>query len=198
MACYCGVCNQTVVQPDSLWYVAAGTKLLTCFICGECLSRIPARDRISTDRQRDFDPTFGPVRANVNDNGWYQLDGSHQMAPRFWVRADALEKVFPPDCELMADFYPFMRMERFLREMVMAERDGIWPPWPWESRSREQLLMEYGSAIRKYLSLPPAPQVEDQPITSMMRSPVEVPPGQARLARQLWTEVVKWHGRGGR
>jgi hypothetical protein len=198
MSCQCGVCYETVAQPVSLWYAAAGSKPLTCYICGECLSLIPAEDRIPTDKQRDFDVTIGPMRASVNDRGWYQSDGSAQMEPRFWVSADALEKVFPPNCELMADFYPTIRMERFLREMVQAERESVWPPWPWEKRPREQLLMDLGPAIRQYLGLPKAPEVEDHPIHSLTRSPLEVPPGQARLAKELWIGVKGWYEGGGR
>ena len=196
MSCQCGVCYQTVAQPDSLWYAAAATKMTTCYVCGSCLSLIPAEVRIPTDRQRDFDVTFGPMRADTDDHGTYQTSGSSLMPPRFWVPAEALESVFRPECELMADFYPIRRMERFLREMVHAERAGIWPPWPCERRSRDQILMEFGGAIRTYLNLPPAPHVEDRPIISVTRSPVEVPPGQARLAAELWTEVVKWCGKG--
>ncbi len=194
----CGVCYRTVARPDRLWYAAATTKMSTGCVCGRCLSLIPEEARIPTDQQRDFDVTFGPMRADADDQGTYQMSGSTLMTPRFWVPAEALENVFRPECELMADFYPIRRMERFLGEMVHAERAGIWPPWPCERRSREQILMEFGGAIRTYLALPPAPQVEDHPIISATRSPVEVPPGQARLARELWKEVVEWHDEGRR
>lgn len=164
--------------------------MTTCWICGDCLSLIPVKDRIPTDKQRDFDATFGPMRANVNDRGWYQSCDSSMMSPRFWVSSEALEIAFPPGCKLMTDFYPFVRMERFLEDMVKAEREGLWPPWSWEKRSRDQLLMEFGSPIRKYLGLPPAPKVEDNPRISLTGDLVDVPPGQARLAQELWQSIV--------
>jgi hypothetical protein len=151
MSCWCGVCHENVAQPNSLWYAATATKLRICYICGDCLSLIPLPARHRTDAQRDFDATFGPMRAFVNEKGWYQMHDSKQMAPRFWVAASDLESVFPARCELMEDFYPYIRMERFLDEMVRAHELGLWPPWPWEERSREQVLREYGPAIRKYL-----------------------------------------------
>ena len=192
MSCRCAVCYETIAQPNSLWYAALQASFMSCWICGECLSLIPAEDRIPTEKQRDRDVTFGPMRADVNSRGWYQNSGSSRMAPRFWVTAEALERAFPLDCELMAEYYPYIFTERFLREMVKAEREGIWPPERWDGRSREQLLMQFGSHIRKHLGLPPAPEVEDCPVFNLNGSPVHVPPGQARLAEALWQEIRVW------
>lgn len=195
MSCQCSVCYEKVTQPNSLWYAASEAKPMLCWVCGDCLARIPAADRTPTETQRELDITFGPVRADVNDRGNYQMSGARTMAPRFWVTADILERSFPESCELMIEFHMYTRLERRLHEMVEADREGVWPPWPWEVRSRDQILMETGHTIRKHLGLEPARKVADHPAFSITGQHMEVPPGQLELARELWAEIVSWHER---
>lgn len=192
MSVECSVCYETVAQPNSLWYAALRDHVLSLWVCGDCLARVPLGDRVPTETQNEQEVTFGPVRADVNSRGWYQMSGSRQMAPRFWVPMEALKRHYSTPCELLTVFFPLVRMERCLLDMIQADQEGIWPPWPWELRTREHLLMENDHEIRAFLGLPPLRGEKDVPILSMDGVRHAVTPALALRAEELWARVVEW------
>lgn len=192
MSVLCAVCFDTVCQPNSLWYAAVRTQNLTCWICGDCLSRIPKEERIPTNVQNDREVTFGPMRADVNCSGRYQMSGARQMEPRFWVPFETLERYYASPCELMSMFFPIVRMERCLLEMLAADRAGVWPPWPWEIRTRDYILMECSHEIRAFLRLKPQGPDEEPPLVSIDGTRLELKPEHVRLAGWLWQAICDW------
>ena len=192
MSVECSVCYEVVAQPNSLWYAVIRTHILSLWICGDCLARIPQGDRVPTETQNEKEVTFGPVRADVNSRGWYQMHGSSQMTPRFWVPMEVLEKHYTTPCELMTTFFPLVRMERCLKDTLRADQEGVWPPWPWEVRTREHFLMENHHEIRAFLGFPPSTGEKHAVNLSLdgIRHPLQ--PALADRAEELWNCILEW------
>jgi hypothetical protein len=138
MSAICSSCEKTCREPEAIWYLGTRYGWNVYWACGACVDRIPEEERHPTERQMEFEVTFGPLKCETNSRGVYQGTTSKQQTPRFWVRNDAIAKFMPEGEKFLHLFYPFNNLDDYLPWFASGVRSGEIP----KSGQRESLLRD--------------------------------------------------------
>jgi hypothetical protein len=191
MSCTCNVCYCTLRAPLALWYVVTRHMWQTCYLCSQCLARIPQEARTPVREQQDFEPTFGPIMSEVsNRSGNYQSNGSEMLPPQFSVPFDVLERIFPGDSTLICDLEYYACPDHLMNLLLKAHREDTWAEWPTAAWPLERLLTVKGPLLESYLGLSP-PAQSKRPVVLPYECR-EVTAQQSALADELWQAILAW------
>lgn len=195
MSCECNVCACSVAPPQSLWYAVTRYMAEYCYLCSDCLGKLPHEGRIATTEQRHFEPTFGPILAEVSpSSGRYQGCGSKMLTPQFFVPFSLVEQTYPERSILVLDLEQYCCPDRFLGWILDATSAGTWAKWPGERWPLYRLLTVRGPFLERFLGLSP----DGNPVRPHL-SPcecLEPTPEQAKLADDLWRAARAWDAAG--
>lgn len=179
----------------ALWYVVTRHMWQTCYLCSECLARIPQEARTPVYEQQEFEPTFGPIMSEVSQrSGNYQSNGSEMLPPQFSVPFDVLERLFPGDSALLTGLEFYVRPDRLMNLLLEAHRENTWTKWPTDAWPRERLLTVMGPLLESHLGLSPPPQSK-RPVTLPYECR-EATAQQSELAEELWQAILAWDAAG--
>ncbi len=153
MSIVCFSCIGTLYAPQKVWYAGTWYAWDVHWICDACVSRVPEDVRNPTDKQMEFQISFGELRAKTNDRGVYQMSGSRQSQIEFWVEPKVLEKWLPDGEDFLNRNYPYYCLDEYLRWLANGVRHGTVP----SSGDRQKLLRDLtiiGCAVETFMLCP--------------------------------------------
>jgi hypothetical protein len=114
MSAICAGCKQKIKKPDTFWYAGTRYSPTINFLCGTCLAFVPKSERVPATFMQDFRISFGQRFAEVNDQGFYQSNGSEPGPIEFWVEPDVLRSRIPCGEFFLYQLYPYYCMEQYV------------------------------------------------------------------------------------
>lgn len=193
MSIQCSICNSTIKAPGTAWYACTRFSFRTSYICEPCLDTVPQHLRHPTAELRQFDFTFGPLKADVSyPSDRLQSYGSEQLAPRFWVETTDLTNLFSEKLPFFSMIYPYYDFDYYLKDIVTWHREGRYKDDDTFANDLRWLII-FGHAIEAYLNR--LDGIEAEPARKLL-SPYDVPkpatdPRQLQQARELFDEVIR-------
>ena len=120
----CAGCYETIREPNEPWY--AGTRYLpeNYWVCSQCVRSLPVEERHPITDMLDFEISFGPVEAETNGRGRYQMSGSRQLPVQFTVAAGSLSRMGEAGENILQQLYPFYCFENYMPMLADSIRDG--------------------------------------------------------------------------
>lgn len=114
MSAICAGCKQKIRKPDTFWYAGTRYSPTLNWLCGTCLSTVPQSERVPATSMQDFRISFGQRHAEVNDQGFYQSNGSEPGPIEFWVDADVLRSRIQCGEFFLYQLFPYYCMEQYV------------------------------------------------------------------------------------
>jgi len=163
------------------------------FICGTCLRDIPDEYRNPTDHKEEFKITFGPLYANVNASGYYQMSECRQGPPQFWVDHEILSSVLRKGQVLTDELYPYYCFDEFCVSLVKSIQNGAYGAEADQIKLYRALTV-FGQGLERHL------KVTEGDLIRKPYSPYHVPADKLtdnmkKLADELLDVILKKYGK---